>query len=302
MKKVLKVLGIAIAGILFLWLAVFLWPVNKRKALPYFEGKEGMLVIAHRGGLGLAPESTLAAFDNAVEMGVDVLEYDLHLTKDGYLVAIHDDTVDRTTDGTGKVNELSLEEMKSLDAGYGFQDKDGKYTYRNQGVTIATLEEIFARYPNIQQLIELKDTNHADLHEEIIQETWRLIQQYHMEDKVMIASFDQEINERFEEVSDGTVAIGAGEQAVRHFVTKYVPFLNGLAKSEADSLSLPLEAEGFDLTSKNILNGARKRNMAVYYWTINDEDTMRELIEKGADGIMTNYPDVLIDILGEAKK
>lgn len=302
MKKILKILGILLAGIVVIWLVIFLWPVKKRPHLAFFEDNPEVMVIAHRGGLGLAPESTFEAFDNAVQLGADVLEFDLHLTKDGHLVAIHDDTVDRTTDGTGKVNDLTLEEIKALDAGYGFKDEEGNHVFRGQGVQMATLQEIFERYPDMHQLIELKDTNRSDLHEQMILDTWKLIQEYHMEDKVMIASFDQKINERFETVSGGKVAIGAGEQAVRSFVTKHVPFLNGLATSDADALPLPVEAEGFDLTSKNMMNGARKRNMSIYYWTINDADEMRELIKKGADGIMTNYPDVLMQVLSETKK
>lgn len=301
MKKSLKIFGTVVVGVLVVWLAIFLWPVKERPAMAFFEGNPDVLVIAHRGGYGLAPESTFEAFDNAAQLGADVLEYDLHMTKDGHLVAIHDDTVDRTTDGTGKVNDLMLEEIKALDAGYGFEDEEGNHTFRGQGVQMATLEEIFERYPDMHQLIELKDTNRPDLHEEMIQDAWRLIQEYQMEDKVMIASFDQTINERFEEVSGGKVAIGAGEQAVRGFVTRHVPFLNGIAKSEADALPLPVEAEGFDLTSKNMMNGARKRNMSIYYWTINDAEEMRELIKKGADGIMTNYPDVLMQVLAETK-
>src|SRR5699024_4611846 len=118
-----------------------------------------VLVIAHRGGRGLAPEGTLTAFDQAVSLGVDVLEFDTHLTKDGHLVVIHDDTVDRTTNGTGKVNELTLEEVQNLDAGYSFTDEEDEYVFRDQGVYIPTVEEVFQKYPNMRHLIELKDTN-----------------------------------------------------------------------------------------------------------------------------------------------
>lgn len=284
------------------WLVIFLWPVEKRPARSFYQADDPeVLNIAHRGGRGLAPEGTLAAFATSAQLAVDMFEYDIHLTKDGHLVVIHDDTVDRTTDGTGKVNEMTLAEVQALDAGYQFVDENGEHTYRGQGVYIPTVAEVFEEYPHQRHLIEMKDTNAPELYEEVIQELWRLIQEYQMEEQVMVGSFDQEIIERFEEVTQGQIPIGAGEQEVREFVTKHVPYLNGLAKTNVDSLQLPTEAEGYNLTTNNIIQSANDRNMSVYYWTINEEDTMRELIEKGVDGIMTDYPDRLRRVLTEVE-
>src|SRR5699024_12111136 len=99
----------------------------------------------------------MVAFDNSVSLGANVLEYDTHLTNDGHLVVIHDDTVERTTNGIGKVNEMTLEEVQMLDAGYYFTDDNDEYTFRDQGVYIPTIEEVFQKYPNMRHLIELKD-------------------------------------------------------------------------------------------------------------------------------------------------
>lgn len=302
MKKVAKVLGGILAVVAGIWLLIYLWPNEKRPEWAFYrEDDPDVLNIAHRGGRGLAPEGTLAAFDNAFGLNVDVFEYDTHMTKDGHLVVIHDATVDRTTDGTGSVNELTLEEVQALDAGYRFEDAQGKHTYRDQGVYVPTVAEVFEKYPDMRHLIEIKDTNDPELYEPAIQELWRLIQEYEMEDNVMVGSFDQEIMTRFEEVTWGEIPIGAGEQEVRSFVEKHVPYLNGLAKSNVDSLQLPTAQEGYNLTTSNIIGSAKKRNMSIYYWTINDKETMRELIEKGADGIMTDYPDLLQQVLTEVR-
>jgi len=302
MKKILKVLGAVLSLIGAAWLAIFLWPVKERPERAFYRPDDPeVLVIAHRGGRGLAPEGTMVAFDNAVSLGANVLEYDTHLTNDGHLVVIHDDTVERTTNGIGKVNEMTLEEVQMLDAGYYFTDDNDEYTFRDQGVYIPTIEELFQKYPNMRHLIELKDTNAPELYEDMIQELWSLIQEYNMEDNVMVGSFKHEINERFEEVSGGRVPVGAGEDAVRDFATKHVAFLNGLAGSTVDSLQLPTEGDGFDLTTNNIIQSAKARKMSIYYWTINDKETMRELIEKNVDGIMTDYPDLLIEVLDEMK-
>ena len=299
-KKLLKVAGAAAFATAGTWLAAYLWPVGKRPARAFYrEDDPEILNIAHRGGRGLAPEGTIAAFDNAVSLNVDMFEFDTHITKDGHLVVIHDATVDRITNGSGWVNDMTLEEVQSLDAGYNFKDANGAYSFRDQGVYIPTVAEVFERYPNMRHLIEMKDTNEAHLYEDVIQELWRLIQEYNMEDNVMVGSFDHDINERFEAVTWGQIPIGAGESEVRQFVKKHVPYLNGLAKSSVDSLQLPTSGEGYDLTTSNIIQSAKKRNMSLYYWTINDEEQMRELIAKGVDGIITDYPDRLRRVLAE---
>lgn len=300
MKKMLKILFYALLGVGFLWVILFLWPVSARSNRGFYrEDDPNMLVIAHGGAKHLAPENTMAAFQNAYDMGVDVLEYDVHITADGELVTIHDSTVDRTTNGTGRVNELSLDEIQELNAGYTFEDLDGNRSYQDTGVIIPTVEEVISTFSDKRHLIELKATNDPSLHEDMIQEMWRLTEEYNMHENLMIASFDHDINTRFDEVADGTVAIGAGEQEVRPFVERHILFLNALYRSDADAFQLPLEQEGFDLTSWNLIRGARQRDMHIYYWTINDEETMRELIEKGVDGIITDRPDRLIEILEE---
>lgn len=299
MNKLMKL----IIFLLFVWFFIYIWPAKKRPERAFYRSDDAdILVIAHRGGKGIAPEGTLTAFDQAYELGVDIFEFDIHLTKDGELVVIHDETVDRTTDGTGNVNDLTLNEIKKLDAGYHFKDEAGSYIFRRKGVKIPTVVEVFEKYPNMRHLIEMKDTNRPELYEEMIEKLWELIQAYNMEDNVMIGSFDHQINERFEEVTGGKIPIGAGEDAVREFATKHVPFLNGLAPSNVDSLQLPLEGDGHNLTTRNIINSAKKRNMSIYYWTINDKETMRELIDKNVDGIMTDYPDRLLEVLNEGKE
>lgn len=291
----------ALLGITFIvWVVIFIWPVNERPRRAFLsenELDEGPLVIAHGGGGHLAPSNTMAAFENAYEMGVDVLEYDVHMTADGHLVTIHDDTVDRTTNGSGRVNDLTLEEVQSLDAGYHFEDTEGEHSFRGRGVSIPTVEELFTHFPDVKHLIELKDTNDESLWENMVQEMWRLIEDNAMHDRVMVASFTHAINERFQEVSNDTVAIGGGEEEVRPFAYSHILFLNSLSNPNADAFQLPTEQEGHDLTRRNILRGAHNRGMHVYYWTINEKDRMQDLIDKGASGIITDRPDYLLDVL-----
>lgn len=299
MKSIVKKalgLGSIIAPI---WYAIYAWPQSD-ESMPFFEKKKTRTYnIAHRGGAALAPEETLEAFAKSEEAGADMFEYDVHITKDGHLIASHDATVDRITTGTGYINDLTLTEIKALDAGEKFVDVNGESPYKGQGVQLATVEEIFLLFPHKRAVIELKDTNRPELYEAMNQEIWRLIQQYNMEDKVIIASFDHKINQRFKEISNGQVAIGAGESEATSYLTKMILRLNGIAHTDAQAFQLPTTQHGLDLTQKNIINGSRQRGLDVYYWTINDEETMRDLIAKGVDGIMTDNPELLEKVLNE---
>lgn len=299
MKFLLKLTGGVLGLLFFVWLLLFINPFASERESAFVQSSDETLVIAHRGGLIHAPENTLEAFSHAESIGVDILEYDVFITADGELVVIHDDTVDRTTDGSGRVNDLTLAEIQELDAGYHFENEEGEAVYRDSGVKIPSVEEVFQEFGHMRQLIELKATNDPDRYEDMIQEMWRLIEEYDVHDTVLIASFDHDINLRFDEVSGGTVAIGAGEQETRDFVIRKKAFANALYRPTANAFQLPTEQEGFNLADWKLIRGAEQRGMEVYYWTINDEETMRELIDLGAHGIMTDNPELLIEILRE---
>ncbi|RNA69421.1 glycerophosphodiester phosphodiesterase [Alteribacter keqinensis] len=284
--------------ILIIWIMVYFFPVSERPYQSFFSNDTDVLVIAHQGGEHLAPSNTLVAFETARELGVDVIEFDVHITKDGHLVAIHDSTVDRTTDGAGKVNDLTLEEIQTLDAAHYFQDLEGGYSFREQGITIPSVREIFESFGDIRLNIELKATNDDDRHEEMVEKMWSLIQEFNMEELILIASFDQNIIDHFKEVSEGRTAVSGGRQEVRNFVVLHKFLLRGLYSPSVDAVQIPVEESIFNLADQGLIRGAHRRGMAVHYWTINDEETMRKLIALGADGIITDRPDLLLNVLG----
>ncbi|MEV0586243.1 glycerophosphodiester phosphodiesterase [Nonomuraea sp. NPDC050310] len=257
-----------------------------------FPGARTPLFIAHQGGEQLAPSNTLEAFDLAVSLGADVLETDVHLTADGELVAIHDETVDRTTDGTGRVDSFSYAELSRLDAGYRFTDLDGRASFRGKGARIPRLEELFTRYRKLFN-IEIKAPYPG-----IEAKLWALIQKHGLADRVVVVSFDQAIVDRFDELSQGRVALGAGRAEATAFALTHKFFVPGFYRPQAGVLQLPTESSGFDLTDPALIEGAHRLGLQVHYWTINDEPTMRRLVELGADGIMTDRPDLLKKVLG----
>ncbi|MDF2858965.1 MAG: glycerophosphodiester phosphodiesterase [Neobacillus sp.] len=283
------------AALIFLLLINF-FPVSTIDSKGFFENNRP-LVIAHQGGELLAPSNTMASFKKAADMGVDVLETDIHITKDGHLVAIHDPTVDRTTNGIGSVADMTLEEIQKLDAGYHFKDLDGNYSYRNKGVYIPTVEEMFQTFTDLRIEIEIKDDNPPERIDEIASKLWILINKYQMEDKILIASFDQAIMDTFESYAKGRVATSAGRAEVKNFVVTHKFFLRNLYVPSVDAFQIPTEDSGFDLTDQRLIDGAHRLGMQIHYWTIDDPKTMEKLIDAGADGILTNRPDLLLDLL-----
>lgn len=251
------------------------------------------LVIAHQGGDHLWPGNTMLAFQNAADLGVDVLEMDLHITRDGVLVLIHDETIDRTTDGTGEVEAMSYEELQRFDAGYRWTRDDGAtFPFRGQGITIPTLEEVFNAFPDKRMTIEIKKTDAS-----MAQPFCHLIRAYGMEDKVLVASFHDERMKDFR-AECPEVATSSARQETTVFVLMTKVFLGGFHSPQFYALQVPRESSGITVMTPSFVRAAHARNLSVEPWTINDEETMRKFIDWGVDGIITDRPDLMLEILG----
>jgi glycerophosphoryl diester phosphodiesterase len=259
-------------------------------------------LLAHQGGEHLAPTNTMAAFAVADSIGVDFLDIDVHMSKDGHLVGIHDSTVDRTTNGHGRVDAFTLAELQTLDAGYYFRDLQGNYSYRGKGVNIPALEEVFSTYGTKYYLhVEIKDAYPREGPSQIEEKLWALIQNYALEKRIIVAAFQQKIVERFQQLSEGQVVIGAGTAEVAQFVVAHKLRLPGLYRRRSHVLEIPLRSYGVNLKDRSLIERAHQLGMQVYYWTIDDQATMQELIELGADGIFSNRPDVLKEVIRAAR-
>ena len=148
MKRLLKLIQILLGvfSFLFVLYGVLSYLAKPAPAHPYFS-PTGFMVIAHRGGRSLGPENTLYTYQRAVDLGVDVIEIDVHLTKDNHLVVIHDKTVDRTTNGSGTIASYNLTDLQKLDAGYRWSaDKENPFPLRGKGLKIPNLTEVFQTF------------------------------------------------------------------------------------------------------------------------------------------------------------
>ena len=263
----------------------------------YYLGVTRPLVIAHQGGDGVWPGDTMYAFERAVEIGADVLEMDAHIAKDGEIVLMHDEAVDRTTDGTGLIEDLTLAEIKRLDAAHKWSTDEGRtFPFRGQGIQVPTLNELFEKFPDMRYLIEIKLTENP-----IDQPFCNLIREYNMQAKVIVASFHDEAMRMFRETCP-EVATSASRTEVRNFVLLGKVFLSGFVVPRYQSIQPPYdpsESLGITIITERFIREAHAKNIKVEPWTVNDPELMKQYIEWGVDGIITDRPDLMVEILNK---
>ena len=285
----------AIAIIVLLVLFLFLVFTPVAPSHPYYDGVTGTLVIAHQGGDGVWPGDTMYAFEKAVEIGADVLEMDAHITKDGQIVLMHDEKVDRTTDGTGLIEDMTLEELKKLDAAYKWSNDGGlTFPYRGQGIRVPTLNELFQKYPQMRYVIEIKLTQNP-----IDKPLCELIRRHNMQSRVLIASFHDTAMQNFR-VTCPEVATSASRGEVTKFVILGKVFLSGLVAPKYQSIQPPYdpkESYNIPIMTKRFIREAHAKNLHVEPWTVDDPELMKQYIEWGVDGIITDRPDLMVKIL-----
>ncbi|QBK25531.1 glycerophosphodiester phosphodiesterase [Ureibacillus thermophilus] len=255
------------------------------------------VVLAHRGGAKLAPEHTMIAFDKAFELGVDGFEIDIRLTKDEEIVAFHDETIDRTSDGIGAIRDFTLEELKTFNFAYHYKDEEGNYPYRNEKVDIVTLRELFEKFPNMYINIDIKDSPETYEGSLMPSKLWRLIEEYHAENRVVVTSFYSEQVDRFNLYAQNRVALGAGETDVKKAFAAYTSQFRHLYQPKVDVFQLPQKHGRITLDSPKFIAFLNKFNIPVHYWVIDDEEQMKKLLENGAQGIITDRPDIAVPLV-----
>jgi glycerophosphoryl diester phosphodiesterase len=261
---------------------------------PYFATENPRVqVIAHRGGAGLRPENTLAAFAHAVAVGADVLEMDVQPAADGAIVVIHDATVDRTTGGRGRVDSFTLGELRKLDAGHNWSNDGGRtHPYRGKGIRIPTLEEVFSGFPATRMILEMKHGGAA-----LARPLCELIRRARMEAKALVASMNVDAVASFRSACPEVLtAMNATEARIFHGA--HLAGLEFIYSPPVMALLVPDRLRGEIITTAALVQAARRRNLRVHVWTINEQQRMRELLQIGVAGIITDRPDRLVELLG----
>lgn len=239
-------------------------------------------VIAHRGGRARAPENTITAMELGVAAGADAIELDVHRCASGEVVVIHDDTVDRTTDGSGAVAGMTLTDLRSLDAGARFAGTPTSLAVRCQ---IPTLAEVLEAFPEIPLIIELK-TPAASA------ETRTLIEKHRAEKRCLVDSFHASALEIFR---GSRIARGPSRDGVARLVARSLLRTRLPPAVELDALCIPRNYRGLPLPVRRIAELLRASGKPTHIWTVNDPAEARELWDLGVCGIIT---DVVAAIVG----
>lgn len=293
-------------------------PVQAEATNPWLDRR--VLNFAHQGGEIEAPSNTLFALKTAKEKGADVLEIDVHATADGELVVIHDPTVDRTTNGEGRVDSMTVEEIKKLDAAHWFvpdcgtcHDEPGSaYAYRGiatgdvpppegytaNDFTIPTLREVLETFPKDMLNIEIKAT--APETRPYEEKLAALLEEYGRTDDTIVVSFLDHAVEAFKTLApEVSTAPGTGGSGLFR-VSSQGP-LPGIPNPRHQVLQVPITFNGVPVITEDFVKDAHANGFAVHAWTINDRAEMEWLIEIGIDGIMTDRPTLLEEVLGETR-
>lgn len=237
-----------------------------------------MKIFAHRGDSCNYPENTILAFKEALKIGVDGIELDVHKSKDNQLVVIHDEDIKRTFNGKGAIKDYTLEELKS------FKCKNLKFA-DNDECRICTLREVIEliKYEDINLNIEAKtDQVHYDLEEDIL----KLINEYGVKDKILISSFYHQTIKNFKKLDNNV-----------KYATLYWNEKNIV--KDAKNIGVFSINISTELANKEIVEMAHENNLKVLVYTVNSEDIMKKMIEYNVDGVFTDFPELMKNILSK---
>ena len=335
-KKGLKIAFCIISVLIIFYLVVAILPRPENFALdnPMMKDTDLPILIAHGGGNKEFPDNTLEAFYNAYSVDKRVMmETDVSITKDGVVILSHDVTIDRKTDHTGEIENWNYSDLIEMQVDFGytnptedgklsgerkrFKNPDGKEVTpldvdypdgvfpRHESVFLATtLEELIVAFPESRINVEIKQS--AETGKRAFAEVIRLLEKYDAFDRVVLASFHNEIYEEFKTwQEDGrvpeTFMYSPGTAGVATYFILELLNLDFFFRDKMCVFQLPMEEYGLKLAKRSLVKNAHDHNLAVHFWTINDKEDMRYLIEIGADGIMTDYPHRLAEVYEEHK-
>ncbi|MBP3676962.1 MAG: hypothetical protein J6I97_01300 [Agathobacter sp.] len=328
-NKVRKVvLGVLAGIVLFFVLINIIPPKQNVENNPFIVGKDELpMIAAHRGGGDNNPENTMLAFREAVNtIGVDIIESDLYLTKDGYLVYNHDSYIDETCNVNGDISleeveelcedkekrhyieDMTLAELEQYNFGYYFEDENGERIYKDEmdlqgkGLQIATVDKLFEEFyesnPDLLFIVEIKNSDELGYKAcEILNQTLEQYPGY--KDQIVVGTFHDEIEEELKTKYPELLRGAPTGTAAKFILTQFLG-VNLFDNSDFACLQIPMGYDlgiELDLDKQTIVDRAHRRNIAVQYWTINDEEEMVRLIELGCDCIMTDNPKLLKDVL-----
>ena len=321
--KIIKALALLLAVLVAIMLGatVFCYasageaPAKEKMTNPFIK-TEKTYVSAHRSGADIAPENTMMAFQYCVEnedFNVDTFEFDLHITKDNKLILLHDDTLDRTTNAEEqfgyknvKPSEKTYDELKVLNFGENFETLDGEYPYRNlrgddipENLKVVLLEDVLNYLQangDFTYIIEIKDKGENGF--KAADELYKILKEKNLLTKVVFGTFNGDVTKYVDENYPDMLRSSSIVEVVLFYLAAAYNIELNESFYKFDALQIPTNQYGLlMLGSERVVNYAHRHNLAVQYWTINDEDEVKRLSEIGADCIMSDVPDMAYDVI-----
>jgi glycerophosphoryl diester phosphodiesterase len=260
---------------------------------PYFDTPTP-LILGHRGAAGVAPENTLEAFERGLNDGAHMIECDIHVTRDGVPVLIHDPDLERTTNGRGSVERIDLADLQSLDAGYHFVCPETRLTsFRGQGLRVPSVREAFAKFPDAAFNMEIKASQR-----DLVGSVLSLIRDFGREERTLLVAGADPIQAQIREgiarerirpalgasLGDIVEIVVAAKQAKAH-------------STDSMAIQIPLDFGSERLVTPMLIDHCHSHGVQVHVWTINAPECMRELLDLGVDGIVTDFPGVMAEVI-----
>lgn len=256
----------------------------------------GPWLVAHRGGSALAPENTLAAFDEASALGADALEIDVRRTADGVVVVFHDEDTARLTGAPGTIEGRTFEEVSRLDAGHGFTPDGGRtFPFRGRGLRVPALAEVLARYPELRLNVDAKPDEPA-----LAEALAAVIRGAGAEARICVGSFFDAQAERLGRLLPGCARYLPEQAATCHVLAALSGGDGAGCPGGYQLADLPHRMGELEVVTAPVVAHFHARGIPVHVWTVDDEAEMRALLALGVDGIVTDRPDVLARVLGRS--
>lgn len=254
-----------------------------------FLSLEDPIRLAHRGSRKLWPENTFHAFDGAVDLGYQYIETDIRVTRDDVVVVFHDATLERTTNGVGAISDWDWKDLQHLDAAYNFTPDGESFPLRGKGVRISRLDDAFSTYPDVHFNIDLKAKRSEWPVADAIVRMRRM-------DSVLVGGFIDRRTARFRRITKGRVATSAGSAASAAMYT--ASRMGRSTTDKFDAFQLPVATRGMSVDQK-LVDAIHATDSHIHVWTVDDPETMHAMLDLGVDGIVTDRPDVLNEVIEE---
>ncbi|WP_299495322.1 glycerophosphodiester phosphodiesterase [uncultured Shewanella sp.] len=245
-------------------------------------------VLAHRGASGDYPQSTWLAFQMALDQGADVLEMDVHLSKDGHVIVNHDNDFSKTAGNHSQVADLTLSEIKTFDAGYMFSTDGGEtFPFRAMGLEVLTLEEVINYFPSYKLSIEMKVNN-----EQLADKLWAILDRNGLHEHAVVASQYTKALKHFRLVSHHSIRTSASISELTGLSLAWAAGLGRIYSANFELAQLP-----YAMITRPFLSFLQNKGITSHVWTVNEWDKIERAFELGANGVIGDYPDRIVQVL-----